>query len=106
MSLNRFSKRRDANDLTLAKLAEQLGWFLTPLDTPCDYLGLFQESWYTIEIKLPKGPRGGVKGRALTPAQKQWHEQVRIHNGSVLIWRTLEDVVKDTEWLSGGSSGD
>ena len=57
MSLARHAKRRDANDLELKACADKLGWFLTALDYPCDYLGLFMEHgiarWYPIEIRKP-----------------------------------------------------
>jgi hypothetical protein len=96
VSLNRFAKRRDANDLEIKRLAERLGWFLTALDVPCDYLGLFRGRWQPIEIKRPAGPRGGLTDRKLTSSQKSWHAAVATRGAKVLVWRTVEDVVRDS----------
>ena len=96
MTINRFAKRRDANDLDLKEAAERLGWFLTALDVPCDYLGLFRGKWQPIEIKRPAGPKGGLTGRKLTSSQKSWHAAVAARGGKVLIWRSVADVVRDS----------
>lgn len=100
MSLNRFAKRRDQNEPELVNLAKQLGWFMTPMDRPCDWLGLYNKRWYPIEIKQPFGSRGGQSHRSLNESQEQWHDAAKWYGGRVLIWRLAEDVLGTTEELN------
>ena len=83
------AQRRDGNEPELITAARKLGWYLTALHTPCDYLGLYRGLWRTIEVKEKTGK--------LTKAQKVWHSEVHARGGDVLIWRTLEDVLACTD---------
>jgi hypothetical protein len=91
MSLSRFAKRRDANDSELVKIARQMGAQLWPLDTPCDYLLLWRQRWYPVEIKVKKG--------TYTDAQKTFRTNVFAAGGAILTWRSSEDVVNDLNRL-------
>lgn len=94
MTIHRYAARRDANDFDLVAAARKLGWWLTPLDTPCDYLGWHaQLGWRPIEIKLPAGPRGGHSHSKLTKAQVAFHAEAHRRNAQVLVWRTVDDII-------------
>jgi hypothetical protein len=45
--------------------------------------------WHLAEVKLPVGPRGGVKGKKLLPSQIGFRDQ---HSAPVHVLRTLDDV--------------
>ena len=91
MGLNRFAKRRDANEKPLLAAAKQLGAKLWPLDTPCDHLMLWRTRWYPVEIKVKTG--------RLTENQEEFHEEADAAGGEILLWRTIEDVVRDLNRL-------
>lgn len=88
MSLNRYAKRRDQNEADIIAIAEQIGWFLTRLDTPTDWLGWLCGNWYPIEIKQPKGK--------YTNAQDKFIDGCLERGARVLTWRTSDDCLRDT----------
>jgi hypothetical protein len=95
MSIKRFAARRDANDASIAETATKLGWWLIPLDTPCDYLGWHAlYGWHPIEIKRPDGPRGGTSHNRLTKAQIEFHAEAQQRNAKVFIWKNENDILK------------
>jgi hypothetical protein len=95
VSLNRYAARRDANDSSIAETATKLGWWLIPLDTPCDYLGWHPRyGWIPIEIKRPDGPRGGKSHNRLTKAQVEFHLEAQQRNAKVLLWKDESDVLQ------------
>lgn len=84
MSLNRFAKRRDSNDLLLAHAARKMGAqmeFAGPLDWWCGWKG----RWYPVEIKA-------VKGR-YTDGQVDFLARAALKGLPVWTWRTVEDVL-------------
>jgi hypothetical protein len=91
MSLNRFAKRRDANEPELLKVLRQFGalWVQAP---PLDGWCCFRERWTPVEIKLPDGPQGGRKDRHYTEAQILFLACCREHNAPVWTWRSERDV--------------
>ena len=97
VALSRYANRRDKNENELFTAARDLGWLITALDTPCDGIGLYKGVWHLIEIKGAAGPRGGLKGRLLTDAQQDFHKEVERRGGSILVWRTIEDVVESSD---------
>lgn len=86
----RRAARRDRNETPLVSLARHLGWWLTKLDQPCDWLGSFRGKWHAIEIKDPS-----VEGHAneYTEKQRKWHAEAKDRGARVLIWRTADDVI-------------
>ena len=101
MSIKRFDAARDLNDLSLANAAKKMGWFLCHVDTPCDYFGALMArpelGFYAIEIK------NGELGR-LTPRQEFFHLECTRMRLPHLIWRSLEDVIADSNRLRGGTT--
>ena len=89
MSMPRFSAKRDANEQEIVDAARQLGWWLTKLDTPCDWLGAFRGVWFPIEIKGEHG--------TLTAAQKKFHREAYQRGASVLTWVDVDDVMIDSK---------
>ena len=90
MTLNRYAARRDANEPALKAAAEKLGWWLTPIDEPVDFIGMFRSCgiFKMIEIKTPKGQ--------FRPNQKAFMSEAAIRGCPVLVWRTLDDIVRDS----------
>lgn len=94
MSLNRYAKRRDANENELVTLAEQMGalWVQTG---PLDGWALWRERWYPVEIKRPDGPRGGRSDRHYTDAQHLFIAKCLARGAPVWTWRNSCDVLTD-----------
>jgi hypothetical protein len=88
MSLNRYAARRDANDLEIASEAIKMGWWLTMIRTPADYLGFLRGRWFPIEIKTAAG--------TYTRAQKLFQDEAQYRGAKVLTWRNLHDMCEDT----------
>ena len=82
----RRAAKRDANEAAIIKTARLCGWFLTKLDTPCDWLGWFRGNWRPIEIKTKAG--------RLTKAQREFFSECISRNAPVLVWRSETDVVE------------
>ena len=85
----RRAAKRDANEPELIKQARRLGWWLTRLDTPVDWLGFWRGRWYPVECKSSKGK--------LTPAQKSFTLNAAWYEAPVLIWRTMDDVLESSK---------
>lgn len=97
MSLNRYAKRRDANEPLLFRTARSLGWLICPTDKPGDALG-FYHYWFIVECKIRTG--------RLTVAQELFFENARIVGAPVLLWRSEDDIIRHTQlatdmYLSG-----
>jgi hypothetical protein len=92
--VRRYANRRDENDPVLAKGARALGWWLIKTDKPGDYLGGYRGAWYIVEIKNPE-----KHGHAdeFTEDQKEFHVEAYRRNLPVLVWRTVEDVYRDSQ---------
>ena len=73
---------RDANEPEIIRALERIGASVIRMHTPVDLLCGFRGCNYLIEIKRPLGPKGGKRGRDLTPDQrvffKVWHGKVHI----------------------------
>lgn len=93
MSMPRHAARRDSNEQALISLAERLGWWLTKLDTPCDFLGCRRGVWFPIEIKRPERENHADE---FTPQQKIFHVDAFRRGARVLVWRTESDVMADS----------
>lgn len=89
----RYALRRDSNDKPLANFARALGWWLHKTHTPGDYLGAFRGVWHVVEIKDP-----AKEGHAdeFTDAQREFHAEAFRRGLSIKVWRTREDVVRDS----------
>jgi hypothetical protein len=88
MSMPRYAAKRDDNEPELVEYARAIGWFLHKLDEPCDWLGLWRGAWSPIEIKSATGD--------LTPKQHMFHADAKKRNGRVLMWRSKDDVDRDS----------
>ena len=74
MTLNRYAKKRDANEKEIVDALESIGCTVCRLDRPCDLIVGYRARNYLIEIKTPNG--------RLTKAQQDfipaWKGQVRV----------------------------
>ncbi len=61
MTLNRYAKRRDANEPEIVEALEKAGCHVQRLDTPFDLLASKRGKDHKIEVKMPRGK--------LTPTQ-------------------------------------
>lgn len=89
MGMPKYAARRDGNEQKLVKFAERLGWWLTKLDEPCDWLGCRRGVWFPIEIKSEDG--------TLTAKQQIWHRDAFNRSAPILVWRSTDDVLKDSQ---------
>jgi len=84
--LNRFAKRRDANEPEIVKAFEDCGYSVERIDKPCDLIvGKWGKS-FLIEVKTLTGK--------LNDKQKEFVEKWK---GNYHIIRTIEDVIKFNE---------
>jgi hypothetical protein len=90
----KYANPRDANELALLAVAQQLGaqWLEAP---PLDGWIWWRGLWLPVEIKLPE--REG-QAYEYTPAQKRFMSWCRLRNARWLVWRNDADVIRD---LSG-----
>lgn len=99
MSLKRWAVRRDRNEQDLLPVARKLGWWLVPLDYPCDHIGWLAGQWHLVEVKDPKMEG---KAREYTPAQKEFRAKAQAIGARLITWRTAEDVIRDSQALRLG----
>lgn len=83
MSLNRFAKRRDANEPELVKIARQLGAQLEQFG-PLDWWMGWRGKWVPVEIKTDKGK--------YTDEQILFFARCKEHGNPVHTWREADDV--------------
>jgi hypothetical protein len=69
MSLHRRAAARDGNEPAIVEALEAVGAHVTRMAEPVDLLVGFRGQTYLLEVKLPRGPKGGEDGRTLTDAQ-------------------------------------
>lgn len=93
MTMPRHAARRDANEPEVISFAGKLGWRFWKLDTPCDWLGLRRGQWFAIEIK--DAAREGHSDE-FTMDQKKFMAEVAACGGRVLVWRSKDDVMRDS----------
>ena len=67
MSIHRWAKSRDSNELQIVEALEAIGAWVVRLDTPCDLLVGWRGKNWLLEVKHPK--RVSRKDQA---AQAQW----------------------------------
>ena|SRR5688572_21578978 len=91
--MRRYALRRDANEGPLIALAKNLGWQFWPLYQPADWLALRRGVWHVVEIKDP-----AKEGHAdeFTYEQRKFRAEVFACNGRLLVWRTKDDVFRDS----------
>jgi hypothetical protein len=94
MSIKRWNARRDANEAELVAAARKVGIKVWPLDTPCDLLVAWNGKLYAVEVKLPEGPKGGLKDKTLTYDQKIFASDLQDQDCELIVWRTVDDVLK------------
>ena len=89
----KYANRRDANEPELIEFAKRLGWRFWKMHEPADWLGLRRGVWHVAEIKNPN-----QEGHAdeYTAQQKIFMADVFACGGKVLVWRTKEDVMRDS----------
>ena len=97
----KYAQRRDNNEPELIRLAKRLGWRCWQVQVPrnaddlaCDWIGLRRGVWRTIEIKNPD-----CQGHAdeYTALERMFIAEAHKYGGEVLIWRTVEDVMRDSQ---------
>lgn len=94
---SRYFDHRDANEAALMAVAAQMGaeFHRTP---PFDGVILFRGAKRDVEVKDPA--REGHKDE-YTNLQRVWIERFKRHGIPLLVWRTVDDVVRDlNRWES------
>ncbi len=72
MPLARYANARDANEPDIVEALEAAGATVIRLDSPTDLLVGWRGRNYLIEIKVPLGPLGGLRGGTLTTDQRRF----------------------------------
>lgn len=85
MSLNRYAKRRDANEPEIVGALQKIGAQIWYMDIPADLLVSFRRRWYLVECKMP-----GHENE-LTETQK---ELLNKADAPVLVVNSGEDAIK------------
>ena len=75
MSLNRYARRRDANERTIIDTLRAHGAVVYQLDSPADLLVGYRQKWFLLEVKDGAKP---PSARALTMAEAQVELACRI----------------------------
>ncbi len=91
MSLNRFAKKRDANEAAIISAYRAHGLSVETIDTPCDLIIGWGDVSYLREVK------NGKRGR-LTPSQVKFRETWK---GNYKIINSVEDAVADAVSIKG-----
>lgn len=98
--MSKYAQRRDRNEPELVQFAKRLGWRLWQIQTPrttddlaLDWAGLRRGVWHIIEIKHPD-----CEGHAdeFTAQEKIFMADVFACGGKILVWRTKECVMRDS----------
>lgn len=92
MSLNRHAKARDANEPEIVAALKAVGASVERLDTPVDLLVGFRGQTFLLEVKLPRGPRGGTSGSVLTDDQAQVFDRWR--GGILAVVRSADEALR------------
>lgn len=92
MTLYRRAAARDANEPEIVAVLRAVGAHVELLREPVDLLVGFRGATYLIEVKLPAGPRGGVKDRTLTDDQADFFNAWR--GGMLAVVRSPEDALR------------
>jgi hypothetical protein len=100
MGMPKHAARRDLNEPELIAAAKTLGWMLWKMHEPADWLALRQGRFYVVEIKNPdcEGHRDEFTGQQLI-----FHRDVKNAGGEVLVWRRVDDILRDTRANSLGA---
>ena len=77
MTLNRYRKRRDANQPAIIQALEQVGAEVWVLDRPCDLLVWFRGVLHGLEVKLPKGRYTPKQQEDRAEGRAAWIKTVR-----------------------------
>ena len=86
MSLNRYAKRRDANEGLIVEALRQVGAVVVTLDTPVDLLVGHGGVWRLLEVKRPTG--------AVRASQWGFIHDCQDKNLPAYIVRTVEDALQ------------
>ncbi len=86
MSLNRYAKRRDANEAEIFDALRKAGALVIPLDRPCDALIGHGGIWRRLEVKRPDGAVGQAQADFMAEAQRR--------NLPAYVVRTVEDALQ------------
>ena len=96
----RRAAKRDANEPEIVCAAQKMGWWMTYLNEPGDWLGfhpVVTAPWFAlIEIKRPDGPKGGKSRNRLTKTQTIFHLEAQDRGAKILLWKDYHDVIDST----------
>lgn len=86
MSINRYAKKRDANEKEIVEALLKAGYSVVRLDTPLDLLVGKNGVTWLLEVKMPDGE--------LTKPQKEF---IKTWQGQFAIARTPEEALAAVE---------
>lgn len=92
VTLNRYAKSRDTNEPIIREALERAGYSVTRSDVPCDLIAGKHGQSHLVEVKAPRGKKGGTHASPLTPAQKKF---LSSWKGCHHIVRTPEEAISD-----------
>jgi hypothetical protein len=98
MSLNRYDAQRDANEQDIVEALLKAGCSVDRTKELVDLVvGYYDEdgmpTTILMEVKLPRGPRGGDSHSRLNTKQMEFHGRFK---GKVVVVRSPEDALRAT----------
>lgn len=90
MALSKYANQRDTNEPDIITGLLQVGATVEVLDKPLDLLVGYRGQNFLLEVKLPKGPKGGTSHSQLNDTQKIFF---RTWQGQRCVVRTLDDAL-------------
>lgn len=98
MTLPRFAANRDKGEGAIVSALRRVGAFVWPISQKGlpDLLVLFRGEFVLMEVKSPKGPKGGssANGQRLKPAQQEFFDKVGIGGGKAFVCRSVEEALR------------
>jgi hypothetical protein len=108
MTLHRHAPRRDEGERQIVSALRQVGAFVWPVSQKGlpDLLVLFRGEFVLLEVKQPRGPRGGesADGQSLNPEQQEFFDKVGLQGGKAYVVRTPEEALRAVGVVYSGAA--
>lgn len=85
--------RRDANEPEIVDELRAIGATVKKLHEPADLLVGFRGENHLLEVKLPKGPRGGDRSRSHGRRDKRQEEMRAMWRGRIQVVRSPREAL-------------
>jgi hypothetical protein len=89
----RFAKLHatDGNQAVLTAYMQSRGALVKDIGRPVDLLVGYKGHWIPVEVKLPRGKRGGARGSKLSERQQEFFSDCAANRLPARVIRTVEE---------------